>query len=62
MKKYALLLILGMVLGVTGAKAQKQPYNIIVVEDFMGTWCVNCPQVTDTLAALEKDFPQMEVI
>ncbi|MDE5609493.1 MAG: hypothetical protein K2I66_03810 [Bacteroidales bacterium] len=63
MKRYALLLILGFAfMGIHKANAQTQPYNIVVVEDFMGTWCVDCPQVTDTLAALEKDFPQMEVI
>ncbi|MDE5761911.1 MAG: hypothetical protein K2H68_00145, partial [Bacteroidales bacterium] len=62
MKKHAFLLIFCATLMVTGANAQKQPYYIVVVEDFMVTWCNNCPAVTDTLAALEKDFPQMEVI
>lgn len=62
MKKHILLLIFCAAFVFTGANAQKQPYNIVVVEDFMGTWCNNCPAVTDTLAALEKEFPKMEVI
>lgn len=63
MKKYMLLFALGLALVATRpANAQKQPYNIIVVEEFTGTWCVDCPAATDTLAALLKDYPQIEVI
>ncbi len=63
MKKYMLLFVLGLALVATRpANAQKQPYNIIVVEEFTGTWCVDCPAATDTLAALLKDYPQIEVI
>lgn len=53
--------MLGLALAIP-ADAQKQPYNIIVVEDFMGTWCNNCPAVTDTLAVLLKEYPQIEAI
>ena len=63
MKKHMLFWALGLAFAMPHeANAQKQPYNIIVVEDFMGTWCNDCPKVTDTLAVLEKEYPQLEVI
>lgn len=62
MKKYILLLIFCAAFVFTGANAQKQPYNIIVLEEFMGTWCVDCPAASDSIAVLLKDYPQLEVI
>lgn len=63
MKKYTPLFIFGCVfLGVFRVSAQQNPYNIIVVEEFMGTWCADCPAATDTLAVLQKEYPQVEII
>ncbi|MCM1042364.1 MAG: PKD domain-containing protein [Bacteroides sp.] len=69
MKKmlYAVLFCGILQLSQTGAEAQNAtqdsvPYNVVLIEDFGGTWCSSCPRVTDSLAKLEQEFANLAII
>lgn len=71
MKKFFLSGILCILFGLWQAGAQNVvsdspqdsvPYNFVLLEDFGGTWCNSCPQLADSLAALEKDFENLSII
>lgn len=38
------------------------PYKAVLIEDFLGTWCNNCPRVTDTIDRILDDYPAVRVI
>lgn len=37
-------------------------YRNILIEEFTGTWCSNCPPVADSLHVLSQDYPELAVI
>lgn len=36
-------------------------YHHVLLEDFGGTWCSNCPRVADSIAVLASDFDRLAV-
>ena len=36
-------------------------YHHVLLEDFGGTWCSNCPRVADSIAVLDADFERLAV-
>ena len=71
MKKKLLFGVFGCLFGLWQIRAQNTisdnpqdsvPYNYVLLEDFSGTWCNSCPQLADSLAALEKDFEKLSII
>ncbi|MDE5574087.1 MAG: hypothetical protein K2I87_00050 [Bacteroidales bacterium] len=38
------------------------PYGFVLVEDFGGTWCNNCPALTDSLVAIAKQIENMAIV
>ena len=38
------------------------PMNAVLIEDFLGTWCNNCPRIADSISRLLEDYPDICVI